>query len=99
MNKRLDPSRCAICGTPLSDEEMAKWKALEDDIQTCLTGRACPRCDKERTETEAVDCAQQFFEAAVYHFKGTLTERAVWVTAMLERWPWLRPNAYQVLND
>lgn len=60
-------------------------------------GRVTAQLQMERDERE--DAAQQFFEASVYHYKGSLTQRAVWVTTMLMRWPWLRPNKYQVLNE
>ncbi len=43
---------------------------------------------------EAVDAAQQLFEASVAKFTGTLTQKAVYVTGILDRWPWLRPNRY-----
>ncbi len=44
---------------------------------------------------EAVDAAQQIFEGTADEWQGDLKGRAVYIKAVLLRWPWLRPNRYQ----
>jgi len=46
---------------------------------------------------EARDAAQMFFEASVVRF-ADLTRRAIYVSEILQKWPWLRPNPYQAMN-
>lgn len=52
---------------------------------------------EERDEARAA--AQQFFEASVFAFAGDAAYKLRYVVQCLDRWPWLRPNAFAPLNE
>ena len=40
------------------------------------------------------EAAQQLFETCVDWYPGDAAQKLIWIIAMLQRWPWLRPNPW-----
>lgn len=71
---------------------MSKPTDARDICWSCV--REPCACVKLPTAKEAREAAQELFEANVEVFEWGTVERATYTTALLSRWPWLRPNPW-----